>query len=165
MGFDAMTDHRAILIDGLVYLPPEPATGLRWATAIVGAVGAGLGLMALGVALFGAQCLIVGDEAIELPKSLFSAERANIPYRTVGAVNLITVGDHRFLKLSTAKRSFTIADGKLSDPEAFETIRRAIAAGMAAEPSAPRPTPAAPPPPAPSRPAAPTAPRPFGRRT
>jgi len=168
MVFNGVTDHRAILIDGFIYLAPAQATVFRWTTAVVCGIGAGFGLLALGMALFGEQSLIVGDEAIEIPKSPFSAEVATIPYRTIRAVNLITVRDHRFLKLATARRSLTITEAKLSDPAAFEAIRRAIAAGMAAA-SGPRPNPSgpgpAPSPQAPAGPANPGAPRSFGRRT
>ncbi len=174
MPLDALTDHKAILIDGFIYLAPDQATILRWLVAGLCAVLAGGALLALGMALFSDHRIRAGDEAIEMPKSMFSPQVATIPYRTIRSARLTTVHlkrsgrDIRFLKLETAKGTFTVNEAKLPDAEAFEAISRAIADGMKRAESAPFPTqPRAAPAAAqtPVRAANPNAPRTFGRLT
>jgi hypothetical protein len=172
MAFQALTDHKAILIDGLIYLAPGQATTFRWVVAGLCAILSGAALLALGMALFSDHRILVGDEVIDMPKSMFSPQMATIPYRTIRSTRLTTVRvrgcEYRFLKLATARGTVTVNEAKLPDAEAFEAVSRAIDAGMKRAQSAPlvsqtRPIPTAPQ--APSRPANPNAPRTFGRRT
>ncbi len=164
---DASGDHRAMLIDGLIYLAPDQATVFRWALAFASVGLAAGGVLGLVQALMGDLRLHVGDEAVEMPKSLFRPGTVTIAYRDIVSLSVTAVRRQRFLRLKTAKGRFNIVEARLTR-ETFETVVRTIAEGRERARSKmvsgghtpdPRPTPPAP------QPVNPSAPRPFGRRT
>ena len=127
--FDASGDHRALILDGL-YLAPDQATIFRWSLAIASAIFVILGFLGLTQSVIGNQRLRLGDETIEMPRSAFGSGTVTVRFADIVSLELATVNRQRFLRLKTAKRTFTIAEGKLTR-QTFETVMRLVAEGRA----------------------------------
>ena len=127
--WDASTDHSPVSVDGLI-LAPGLATPFRWGLAIVCAIFVILGLMALVMSMIGDQCLRLGDETIEMPRSPFGSSTVTVRFADIISLDLMTMQFQRFLRLKTAKRTFTIAESKLTR-QTFKTVVRLVAEGRA----------------------------------
>ncbi len=167
----ASTDGKALLIDGLIYLASDQARIFWWVIAGLSVLMTLGGLFGVVQALTGNQRLLVGDESLEMPKSAFGSATVTIPYRDIVSLSLMTVRSQRFLRLKAAKKTFSIAEARLTR-DAFEAIAKTIANGQErardamfkgmATGAKPEQTPE--PPQATARPTT-EGPRPFGRRT
>jgi len=126
--YDATTEHRALLINGFIYLAPDQATIFRWIIAGLSLAFVLAGLLGLVQAVVGNQQLRLTDDAVVMPKSAFGSASVTIPYRDITSLSLMAVRRQRFLRLKTAGKTYTIAEGRLNR-QTFETVCRLVAEG------------------------------------
>jgi hypothetical protein len=128
VGYLATTDNKALLIDGVIYLTPDQAKIFWWViTGLSVAMSLG-GVLGLIQAMIGDQRLKLTDEAVTLPKSAFGWATVTIPYHDIVALGITAVRNQRFLRIKTARKTYTIMESRLNR-QSFETVCRLIAQG------------------------------------
>ncbi len=120
LGFKAMTNERAAIIEGLVSLNRENATLFYWIfTALSGVFVAIAGFFAIERCISRGR-LIFGPTSMFVPMWAWFAGEKEIPYASIVSLTKTTVLSHTFLEVKYNSSRFMMDFSMMGDFEKFE---------------------------------------------
>jgi hypothetical protein len=126
--FRAANNDRGLIVNGIIKLGPQAATGFYW---VLTACSIGF----VGMAAFPAyhrvtfrQRLALGPTALIVPASRWSREEKEIAYWDIEGLSTTAVGGQRFLNIQHAGGKHTITASLLPSKAAFDEVCELLAA-------------------------------------
>jgi len=143
LAWKAHTNHRGLIINGIVRLGEHGATAFYWVAAVLAALFVvAAGWILFTTLVFGIPDVVLSGESITFPVG-FPVKRAfTLPFAEIGAISRQQVNGQRFLMLHAAGKKHCIVLNWLGSKHAAQTLedelarRLGCAANAHAEPRA-----------------------------
>jgi hypothetical protein len=128
LGFKAAGNDRGVIINRVIELSPDWATGFYW---VLTALSVGF----VVIAAFFAYCrltfrqrLAFGSAVMTVPASRWSRDEKEIAYRDIQALSEATISGQRFLYITHAGGKYTVIASMLPSKAAFAEVCELLAA-------------------------------------
>ncbi len=129
--YRAVTDDRGLILNHLIEFSPQGARQFWWILGGLSFALVALGLIGCVNNLRGKQRIVLGREAISVPRGRWSRENVLVPYPQIQAVTFTVTRvqrrDFRSLAIRHPGGSYTISDRTLPKPGDLDDIRAVLA--------------------------------------
>jgi hypothetical protein len=130
LGYRASDNHRGLIINGIIELGPDGATGFYYVLCAL-SVGFVIGSVFMAYhRLTFQQRLVFGGAAMTVPVSRWSRATKQIAYRDMRKMSMTVISGQTFLYVDHLGGRFTIVASMLPSQAAFDEVRALLAAKM-----------------------------------
>ena len=137
MLYQAITNDRGLVLQGILNLSRAQATAFWWAFS--GLLGLGVLPISVAVAfkaLFQPQRIAFAGDGVFLPASFWSGREIRVRFSDIEDLTLMSVRNEQVLTVAANGRKFRIGQSWLPSQAAFDDIRRKLEIGFQASGSA-----------------------------
>lgn len=124
---DVMHNNRGLIINHLIHLSPRGATVFYFLLAICCTVGLGIAVAMFYVGITTRREILLFDNRISLPKSVYSKKMNSIQYAHIFSLKIRTINKQRALLIAHRDGTTAIAESMLENTLAFERLIRSLA--------------------------------------
>jgi hypothetical protein len=124
MAYKAATNHRGLVIDGIIHFSPDGASTFDFIISAVSFAFVGFAIFYVLPQMFISRTIILGRDTITLPGGGFDKSHYRVTPAEIVSAKLTVIRGRRFLKIYTAERNYSINATWLDNPGELSEILR-----------------------------------------